>query len=276
MALACGGSGSSDAALEDGGQPAHAGGPASRIVSLSPSTTELLFSIGAGARLVGRTQYCNTPEAALEVPSVGDGLNPNVELIASLRPDLVVLYQSGANAPARERLEALGIATITVALDRLGDLERVALLLGDLTGQRAQADSLVRRFRADLDQTRLERMPKAPRVLMLTWDAPPIVIGGGSFLDEIVELAGGQNVFGDLLRPSAPVSIEAIAARAPDVVLVIGDADLSFADRPEWHAVEAVRRRRFATVQGTEFSWPSFRAPAAVAQLRTRLAGQSW
>ncbi len=115
----------------------------------------------------------------------------------------------------------------------------------------------------------------AVRVLMVAWHNPPIVIGGTSFLSEIVARAGGSNVFGELEQPSATVSLEAIAASNPDVVLVVGqEGRPDFVDRPEWRAIEAVREGRFVVVDGTEFSfsWPSFRAPAAIARLRKALS----
>src|SRR5205823_1429476 len=82
-----------------------------RVVSLLPSFTEILFAIGAGERLVGRTAWCDYPPAALAVPSVGDGMPPNVEAVAARRPDLVVLYRSGPNVTAAEQLERLGVQT---------------------------------------------------------------------------------------------------------------------------------------------------------------------
>jgi len=99
-----------------------AAGPSQRIVSLLPSFTEILFDIGAGDRVVGRTQWCDYPPAALAVPSVGEGLPPNIEAVAARRPDLVVLYNAGPNATAAKQLERLGIRTVLIDLNRLEDL----------------------------------------------------------------------------------------------------------------------------------------------------------
>jgi ABC-type Fe3+-hydroxamate transport system substrate-binding protein len=111
-----------------------------------------------------------------------------------------------------------------------------------------------------------------PSVLMLAWDAPPIVIGAGSYLSQMVELAGGRNVFADLPGPSATVSIEAIAARDPDVVLFVGEAEPTIIERPEWRAVPAIRQRRFAHVRGAQFSWPSLRSASGVSEMAEALA----
>jgi ABC-type Fe3+-hydroxamate transport system substrate-binding protein len=110
------------------------------------------------------------------------------------------------------------------------------------------------------------------RLLLLAWDQPPVVIGGGSFQHELVTLAGGENVFGDVVQPSAQVTIETIAARDPDLVLLLDpQAAPSWADRPEWRAVRAVRERRFVRVTGSAFSRPTLRALEAARALRAQL-----
>src|SRR5690349_23608949 len=129
---------------DDAGRAVTLARPARRIVSLLPSFTEILFAIGAGDRLVGRTAWCDYPPAALAVPSVGDGMPPNVEAVAARRPDLVVLYRSGPNATAAQQLERLGIPTVLFDLNRLEELAPAARRLGVLTGRGAAGDSLAR------------------------------------------------------------------------------------------------------------------------------------
>src|SRR5947209_11067351 len=110
------------------------GRPVQRIVSLLPSFTELLFAIGAGDRVVGRTTWCDYPPAALAIPSVGDGLPPNIEAVMARRPDLVVLYNAGPNVTAARQLERIGIRTVLLDLNRLEDLGPATRTLGRLTG----------------------------------------------------------------------------------------------------------------------------------------------
>src|SRR5437867_12907904 len=124
---------------DDAGRTVALPAPARRIVSLLPSFTEILFAIGAGDRVVGRTTWCDYPPAARDVPSVGDAIPPNVEAVAARRPDLVVLYRSGPNVPAAEQLERLGIRTVLFDLNRLEDLAPVTERLGALTGRRVAA-----------------------------------------------------------------------------------------------------------------------------------------
>src|SRR6266545_5489392 len=203
------------AVTDDAGRRVTLAAPAQRIVSLLPSFTELLFAIGAGDRLVGRTTWCDYPPEALAVPNVGDGMPPSVEAVAARRPDLVVLYRSGPNVTAAEQLERLGIRTVLFDLNRLEELGPVARRLGTLTGHSRSADSLARLVDAVASQP---LVPSTESLVFIVWDNPPIVIGAGSYLDRLAALAGARNVFHDIGSPTAQVSIETIAARDPDVV----------------------------------------------------------
>jgi iron complex transport system substrate-binding protein len=262
--------------VDDSGRPVNLDRPATRIVSLAPAVTEILFSLGTGDKVVGRTRWCDAPPEAIEVTSVGDGMEPNVEVILAQRPDLVVFYSAVANEPAIEQIESLGINTVSVRTDRLTDVNRATQLLGRVTGTMERADSLVLAFEQALSALEESRpRDSIPSALILTWDNPPIIIGSASFLNEIVALAGARNVFDDVDRPSLRVSIEAIVERDPDLVLVTSDSSLTNrVDRPEWRVVPAIRERRFLLVMGNEYSRPSFRAPNAI--LRLRAALEDW
>src|SRR5213595_1989849 len=133
------------AVTDDAGRRVTLAAPARRVVSLLPSFTEILFEIGAGDRLVGRTAWCDYPPEALTVPSVGDGMPPSVEAVAARHPDLVVLYRSGPNVAAAEQLERLGIRTVLFDLNLLEQLGPATRRLGVLTGQEKRADSLAHR-----------------------------------------------------------------------------------------------------------------------------------
>jgi len=258
-------------AVDDAGDTVQLAQPATRVVSLVPATTEILFAIGAGPLVVGRTRWDDYPAEAAQVPDVGDGINPNTEAILARRPDLVVMYFSGSNAGAAGRLRALGIPTVQLSVDRLSDVSRIARLLGTLTGQDRQGDSVARVTERDLARVSVPFDSTGPRILIVAWDQPPMAIGGGSFLSELVERAGGRNLFGDLTASSAQVSIEAIVARNPDALLVSSDGPPAIAGRPEWRVVPAVRDNRFIHVTSSAFSRPSPRAAEAIVELRRKL-----
>lgn len=260
-------------AVDDAGDTVRLEAPATRIVSLIPATTELLFALGLGDRVVGRTTWCDYPPEASRVPSLGDGLQPNLEAILAARPDLVVLYNSTQNIVAAGRLRAQHVPTVLVSTDRLDDVPRLARLLAGLAGRVGAGDSLARRFVSDLAAASRPRSAQPAGVLILAWDQPPIVIGAGSFLSELVVRAGARNVFDDLAAASAPVSLEAIVARDPDLILVVGDSLPAFSRRAEWRSVRAVREGRFVHVPAALFSRPGPRSPQALLALRTALAG---
>ena len=268
-----GGSSTGAALVDDAGERVRLGAPPGRIVSLNPTTTELLFALGAGPRLVGRSSACDYPAAAA-VPSVGGGFPPAVEAVAGTRPDLVVLYHSAGNAAAAARLRELGIPVLRLRTDRLRDVARAARVLGEAIGTAAAGDSIADRLETELAAERAARRDSTERVptLLLAWDQPVIVLGAGSFVSELVELAGGRNVFADVPAPSAPVSLEAIAERAPAVVLLVGSEIPGLERRPEWRVLPAVRAGRLLRLTESSSNRPSPRAPAAARALRARLA----
>jgi ABC-type Fe3+-hydroxamate transport system substrate-binding protein len=234
--------------------------------------------------LVGRTTWCDYPPEARRLPSVGDGLNPDVEAIIAQRPDLVVLYRSGEgrggggagamNVVAAGQLGRLGIATMLLRQDRLEDIARAARLLGRLTERQAAGDSIA----GAITQVLAAPAPDlGVRLAFIAWDNPPMVIGGGSYLDQLATLAGAHNVFHDLGSADV-VSLETLAARDPDVLVVLADSGAArlpaFARRPQWQVIRAVRKRRFVTLTGSLFGRPSPRARAAVAQLQQLLGAR--
>jgi iron complex transport system substrate-binding protein len=257
--------------VDDAGDTVTLKAPARRVVSLIPATTELLFAIGAGSSLVGRTQYCDYPPAAERVPNLGDGIKPSVEAVLGQRPDLVILYNSGQNATIAGRLGELGVAHIRLNTDRLSDVDRVSRMLGLLTGHGPSADSLAGVFDTALAHATVSSGQPRPKVLLLVWEQPPMTIGRGSFLSELIERAGGENLFADISSSSGVVSIEAVAARDPDLILTSSEGPAAFASRPEWQVVRAVREHRFLHVSGSEFNRPTPRAPAAIRRLSSEI-----
>ena len=258
--------------VDDAGDTVRLASPAERIVSLIPATTELLFALGAGERVVGRTHWCDYPDAAASVPDLGDGMSPNLEAVVAARPDLVVLYLSGQNGGAAARLRGLGIPAIQVRSDLLADVPRLARLFGRLTGRGASADSLAGAFEQELEAATVPPPAQPPSVFLLVWDEPPMTVGRGSYLSELIERAGGINAYADLPTSSGQISVESAAARDPDVILTLSETIPAFALRPEWQVVEAVRSQRFVRIAGSEFSRPGPRSPAAVRELAAALA----
>jgi cobalamin transport system substrate-binding protein len=191
-----------------------------RIVSLAPSVTETLFALGAGAEVVGVSQYCDYPEAAARLPKVGTFLTPNVEAIAGLRPTLVIGLESSSNIREIHAIEAMGYPTLMVSEGTIEAIQTAIVKIGDGIGRAQQARELVGKIRSriNLVQQRL-RSVRPRRVLMLVGHQPIVAVGPGTFLDELLELAGGTNIAARADQSWPRLSIEYIIAMAPEVIL---------------------------------------------------------
>ena len=261
-------------AVDDAGDTVAARGTRPPRGLAHPATTEILFAIGAGSAVVGRTSYCDFPAAAKSVPNLGDGIKPNLEAVIASRPDLVILYNSGQNAAVAGRLRELGVAAIRLNTDALSSVPRVARLLGRLTGNEKAADSLTAVFDTALASATQPATGPRPKVLLLVWEQPPMTIGRGSFLNELLERAGGENLFADVAGTDGVVSIEAVAARNPDLIFTTAEGPPLSRLGPSGRQFRAVREKRFLHVTGSEFNRPSPRSPMAIRQLSVQAAGQ--
>lgn len=243
-------------------------GEARRIVSLNPATTELLVALGAADRLVGRTSWDLYTPAVRRARDLGNGIRPNIEAVLETRPDLVILYGSEDNVMAARRFRDAGVATLSLKLDRIGQLERAALLVGAAVGQEARARVVVDSVQRTLDSVRtaVEGKPR-PRAFWHVWDAPIITIGRGSFLHELLEIAGGENVYADVGSPSPQVELEDIARRDPAVLLAGPEGARRIRTEQRWRAVRAVRNDRVLVVDTNLVARPSVRLGEAAVSL---------
>jgi len=257
------------AIVDDFGDTLRLSAPATRVVSLNPVTTELLFALNAGQTLVGRTSWDLYPEAAKAVTDVGNGMGPNVEAVLGQRPDLVLLYASESNRLAARQLRAAGVMTLTHRTDKIADLPRVIPIIASALG----ADSLGRLV-ADSVGRSVESVRALPRPVDTLnaywhiWDAPLLTIGGGSYLSELLAVAGAHNVFDDIAQPSPQVSMEEIARRDPDVVLAGPNAAERIRTSPTWRSVRAVREGRVIVIDTTIVGRPGVRMGEAARFLR--------
>jgi iron complex transport system substrate-binding protein len=204
--------------------------PARRIVSLSPHITELLFAAGAGDRVVGTAEYSDYPPAAKVLPRVG-GHSLDLEAVVALKPDLVLGWQSGNPAAAVARLRALGLTVHLSEPDRIedvaGELERIGLLAG--TGPAADAAAKVFRERYAALAARYSRRPTVS-VFYQIWKQPLMTVNGKQVISDAIRLCGGRNVFAQLPVLAPTVTVEAVIAVNPEVIVASGMGDA----RPEW------------------------------------------
>jgi iron complex transport system substrate-binding protein len=246
--------------------------PAERVVSLAPSLTESLFAIGAGDRVCGVTDYCDFPPAARRKPRVGGMVNPNLEAVIGLRPDLIVLSMEGNVRADFDRLSSLGVPVYVSNPRSLAGIYRSLEALGTLTGSerasRALVDSLARRERALRDSA----AGKAPVGVLLIVSLEPLMCAGkGTFIDELITEAGGRNIARQAPGSYPVYSREQVIRDDPDVIIVTSDAlpaHASLAELyPAWRSVSALKRGRVVSIDPDIVSRPGPRALDALDSL---------
>ena len=278
--------GDTGAVVDDRGRSHDPSIPRARIVSLIPAMTETLISIGAGDRLVARTRYDEDPALA-NLPSVGGGIDPSLEFLARLDPDLVVLWASGASGVLLEdRLDEIGLDWYAAAIQTVDDFRRHARNVGRLVGLADAVDSVIARVEGDFEAAgRLWSGRESVEVVHVVQLEPPMTVGPGTFLDHVLATAGAVNAFGDIVGSWPLVSMEEVVRRDPDYVIVpvpgygTPEARSDYSDpsierlraRPGWAAVPAVAAGRVISVDGSLFGRPGPRMGEAALYLATRL-----
>jgi iron complex transport system substrate-binding protein len=236
--------------------------PATRIVSLVPALTEMLFAIGAGPQVVAVSSFDEFPPAVKSLPRVGALLDPDMERILALRPDLVLSY--GSQTDLHVQLARAKIGVFSYRHAGLNGVFTSLKELGEVVGRTAESERLAREIRAGLDsiEARVRGRPKPRTLLVFERDPTSLrsvyVSGGVGFLHDMLGIAGGVNVFADVQRESVQPSVETMLARAPEVILevratgLLAAADADQAKRA-WSAltsIPAVQKGRIQILSG--------------------------
>lgn len=216
--------------LDDLGKTVTLHSPATRIISLAPSMTELLFSLGAGGNIVGVVEYSDYPQAATKIPIVGRFDRLDVERILSLQPDLIISWQSGNPGGAIQRLRELGYPVYTAEPVTVTSIADTLRRLGLLTGMTDSAETLSNTIHDTVNRLQTQYSDAAPvSVFYQVWHNPIISVGGEELINNMITVCGGVNIFADL--PVGPaVNLEDIISRPPQVILASGPSP----ERPDW------------------------------------------
>ena len=205
--------------------------PATRIISLAPHVTEMLFAVGAGNKIIGAVDYSDYPEAAKALPRVGGYSRLDVERIVSLKPELIVAWQDGNGKAVIKRLKQLGMSVYVTepveVLDVADNLERLALL----TGNKGKGSKSATQFRANYARLQ-QQYSKKTRVSVFyqLWHQPLMTATDNHLIGKVISLCGGQNVFAGLASLTPKVGLESVLAANPQVIIASGME----AARPEW------------------------------------------
>ncbi|WP_309492925.1 cobalamin-binding protein [Candidatus Hecatella orcuttiae] len=241
--------------------------PPERIVSLAPSTTEILFALGLGDKVVGVDTYSDYPPEAADIePKVGGFANINIEVVVGLEPDLV-LATGGVQEKFVERLEELGITVIALSPQDMEDILNDIILVGEATGREEAAEKLVEELRqriaAITEKTEAIPREERPKVYYEVWHDPLMSAGPGSFAHSLIELAGGVNIFEDAATKYPEVSLETVLSRNPDVIIITppdapmpGVSPEELKARPGWSEIEAVKNDRIYQIHPDLLSRP--------------------
>jgi iron complex transport system substrate-binding protein len=238
--------------------------PPVRIVSLSPSATEMIFAVAAGERLVGATQYCNYPSAAISITRVSSGTieGVNRESILNLKPD-VIFFKADHHQSLIETFEKFGIPMVGVGAESIEEMFQEAQDIGNFLGTQAAAEQLVTQMRSELEKqtNRVASISseESKRVFYEVWDQPLMTVGPQSFIGELIRIAKGKNIFDDATQGYPQISSELVVDRDPQVIIRPGSeanaADVEkILNRKGWEGITAIRDKRVHTIDGDQIS----------------------
>jgi len=262
-------------ARDDTGNTVTLPAPAQRVISLAPHATELVYAAGGGAKLVGTVTYSDYPPAAQAVPRVGDNKALDLERIAALKPDLIVVWRHGNAERQTDALRALHIPLFFSEPKHLDDVATSLRQLGTLLGTAPVADAAAASFSRDIAALRARYAARAPVTMFFqVWDRPLTTLNGAHLFNDVIALCGGRNVFA-ALKPLAPsVTDEAVLAANPEAIVTTSagatrsDAPLpSLARWRAWPALTAVARNNLFAIDGDLLTRPSPRIAQGAATL---------
>ena len=260
---------------DDTGAPVTLPAPATRVVSLAPHLTELLFAAGGGGRIVGTVSYSDYPNEAQAIPRVGDNKALDLERIVALHPDLIVVWRHGNAARQMDRLKALGIPLYYSEPKRLEDIAASIDKFGALLGTQERARAASTAFTRDIAQLRGKYAALPPvRVFYQVWDDPLMTLNRDNVFSEVIGVCGGVNVFAAEAPRVPTISTEAVLAANPEAIVTATpgatkpDRALPALDRwKRWTSMTAVARGNLFGIDGDVINRPTPRIAIGAAEL---------
>jgi iron complex transport system substrate-binding protein len=243
------------------------GAPAQRVISLMPAVTDMLLALGVETRLIARTDFDSDPRIA-ELPSTGNALNPSLEWIAALKPDLVITWPDQPSRAVVARLSTMGVPVYAARTESVADVLRTARDLGKLLGVPQTADSIVRSIESELlaIEQKVAGRARVSVAYVLALE-PPMVAGPSTFIGELIEAAGGVNAFADLKPLWPQVSLEEMLRREPAALVIgrerAGDPVARLKQLNGWRELAAVQNNRVLAVDVDLFNRPGPAIPQA-------------
>ena len=242
-----------------------------RIISLAPSVTETLFALGVGDRVVGVTTYSNYPPQVQRIAKIGSFVNPSLEAVLGKQPDLVVGVPGGADRQQIKRMKRLGLKVLLVPATSLGDLFNSIKILARVVGRQEAGEKLLLRIRAQINQVRTTIAGTQPRrVLMVVGLRPLVAVGKGTFIDEILTLAGGENIAGAASPAWPHLPLDYVIAKAPQVIIEGGMGSERGESGKHWadlQSIPAVKEGRIYSYSSDKILRPGPRVGEALKEI---------
>lgn len=234
-----------------------------RIISLAPHVTEMLFSAGAGDKVVGVVAYSDFPETALSIESVGSYNAINIEKIIQLNPDLIIAWRSGNRTRDIEKLEQLGFNIAYSEPYQLTDIVQEIRLFGQQLNTQTQADAVAERLENTLSKLQQSYQHKTKvTAFYQIWNSPLMTINGNQFISQALTLCGAENVFAGLPVLAGEVSVESVIEKNPDTILLGGEQAVQqgwLTDWQRWHTLSAVKNSQIHLLNADTFQRPTER-----------------
>jgi iron complex transport system substrate-binding protein len=241
-----------------------------RAISLAPSLTELVFSVGAGEKLVGVTTFCNYPEDAKKIQKIGDSLKPNIENIIALKPQVVFVSTASQLESFTQTLEKQNINVFVTNPNSLEDIYRGIEKMGEVFDEKTNADELVSNLKKRVSEV-AEKTKNAKKIrVFLQLDKSPFTIGKKSFLTDLIEKAGGISVTNDVETPYFKISKEkALASNPAAIILSVSDDNNTASDI--FKNSDAVKNKKVFKINADILSRPAPRIVDALEQIAKSL-----
>lgn len=258
---------------DDDGKAVTVQKPALRVVSLAPHVTELLFAAGGGDKIVGAVTYSDYPEAAKQIPRVGDNRQVDMERLLAMKPDLLVIWRHGSSERQIEQLRQLGIPMYHSEPKKLDQIADNLEKLGKLMGTETTANAAAKEMRQKLAALRAQFSARPPvRTFYQVWDKPLYTLNGEHIVTDALKACGGQNIFADQKVTAPVVSVEAVLEADPEAIF--GTAEKDYGGVSLWRpykTLKATRQDNLFTIQGDLLNRAGPRMVAGTAVLCEKL-----
>lgn len=243
--------------------------PVKRIIALSPHAVEMLFAIGAGEQIVAATDHADYPKQALDIPRIGGYYGVVIEKVLALKPDLIVTWGDGNKSEDIEQLKKLGFKVFDSSPKALDDVAVNMISLGKLTGHEQQAQQVAEKYRQQINGLQQKYAEKLPiKVFYQLWGRPLMTVSNNSWIEQIIEICHGQNVFANSWNEYPQISTENVLVTKPQVILQSNDpSNLDAVNWLNWPEIPAVEMNNVFVMNADYLHRAGPRTPLGVAQV---------